>query len=232
MPDITINAHDGGTFKAYVALPEITPAPAVIMIQEIFGINQEMRDKCDEMARQGYVAVCPDLFWRIEPGIELVDNDPAQLQRAFDLFGQFDNDLGIQDLRSTLNTLRNHDDVNGKVGCVGYCLGGKLAYMMATKTDIDASVGYYGVAIETKLSDVLDIQNPLLLHIAEEDEFVSKDAQDQIIAAVSDIPHITAYPYPGVQHAFARGEGMHYDETAAQLANGRTAEFLKNVLKP
>ena len=122
--EIKIPAHDGGAFKAYVAFPEVTPAPAIIMIQEIFGINQEMRDKCQEYAKQGYIAICPDLFWRIEPGIELTDNVPEQLERAFELFGEFDQKAGIEDLKTTLGYARNMKECNDKVGCVGYCLGG------------------------------------------------------------------------------------------------------------
>ena len=231
MTEIMISSHDGGTFKAYVAMPDTTPAPAVIMIQEIFGINQEMREKCDALAKQGYIAICPDLFWRIEPGIELVDSIPEQLQRAFDLFGQFDTAHGVEDLKSTLGQIRTHPSCNGKVGTIGYCLGGKLAYMMATHTDIDAAGGYYGVAIETMLDDASHITHPLMLHIAEEDEFVPKDAQEQILSGLADNTHVTHHSYPGVQHAFARGQGMHYDENAATQANERTKTFLENHLR-
>lgn len=227
MNKMMIEALDGsGRFKAYVAMPDVTPAPAVIMIQEIFGINQEMRDKCDEMARRGYIAICPDLFWRIEPDIELVDSVPEQLQRAFDLFGIFDVEKGIEDLKASLSAVRALSECNGEAGCIGYCLGGKLAYMMATHTDIDASVGYYGVSIESMLDDAVNIKKPLMLHIAEGDEFVPPAAQAQIKSDLSGNPHVVIHSYADVQHAFARGEGMHYDEKAATLANKRTSEFL------
>lgn len=231
MAEMQITAHDGGTFKAYVALPDNAPAPVVIMIQEIFGINQEMRDKCDDMARQGYIAVCPDLFWRIEPGIELVDSKPEELERAFELFGLFDVESGIKDLKSTLNHMRNFESSNAKVGCIGYCLGGKLAYMMATQSDIDASVSYYGVGIEDMTDQAQNLDRPLLMHIAEEDEYVSKDAQEQIKLALMPRQKITIHSYPGVNHAFARGQGMHYNASAAREANERTAEFLVRNLK-
>ncbi|MCF8496416.1 MAG: dienelactone hydrolase family protein [Alphaproteobacteria bacterium] len=227
---IQIPAHDFGSFGAYIALPAQTPAPAVILIQEIFGVNAEMREKCDAMAAQGYVAVCPDLFWRIEPGIELADSVPEQLQRAFSLFGQFDTALGMADLKSTLSFLRGHKAVSGKVACLGYCLGGKLAYMMACETDVDASVAYYGVAIEMMLDKAVGIKNPLLLHIAEKDQFVPSEAQESIQAALAGNPHVRIHSYPDAEHAFARGGGMHYDAGAANLANERTADFLKKVL--
>ncbi|MCB1532230.1 MAG: dienelactone hydrolase family protein [Alphaproteobacteria bacterium] len=230
MPEIQIPAHDGGPFKAYIALPDKVPAPVVIMIQEIFGINQEMRDKCDDMAARGYVALCPDLFWRIEPGIELVDSVPEQLQRAFDLFGQFDVEMGIADLKSTLEYMRGFEASNGKTGCVGYCLGGKLAYLMAAESDIDASVAYYGVGIEGMTDMAGNITKPLLMHVAEEDEFVPKDAQEQIKLALMPKPNISIHFYPGVNHAFARGQGMHYNADAAREANERTREFLEKAL--
>ncbi len=228
--EIKIPAHDGGAFMAYVAYPEVTPAPAIIMIQEIFGVNQEMRDKCDEYAAQGYVAICPDLFWRIEPGIQLIDSVPEQLERAFALFSEFDQSTGTEDLKTTLGYARNMKECNGKVGSIGFCLGGKLSYMLASASDIDASVCYYGVGIEGMLDQAQDIKHPILLHIAGEDEFVPKNAQDAIINALSNHPTATTYHYPGLNHAFARGQGMHYDAEGAALANQRTKEFLAKHL--
>ena len=231
MSFIQIPSHDGKSFGTYIALPTKTPAPAIIVIQEIFGVNQEMREKCDDLAAQGYVAVCPDLFWRIEPGIELVDSIEEQLQRAFSLFGQFDIESGMKDLQSTLGFLRKHKDVSGPVGCVGYCLGGKLAYKMAAETDIDASVSYYGVGIETMLDQAKNIRKPLMLHIAGEDKFVSKEAQQKIIDALSGNPLVTIHAYPGCDHAFARGRGMHFNAEAAEMANGHTAGFFAQNLQ-
>ncbi len=231
MPKITIPASNIGEFNAYVALPDACPAPAVIVIQEIFGVNQELRDKCDALAERGYLAVCPDLFWRIEPGIELVDSDEAQLQRAFELFGQFDIDAGIDDLKATISHLRSYDACNGVVGCVGYCLGGKLAYKMAADSDINASVGYYGVGIEDMLDQASDVKKPLMLHVAEFDEFVPKEAQEQIKLTLMPNRLITVHSYPGAQHAFARGQGNNFHPEAANLANERTIEFLEAHIK-
>lgn len=231
MSEICIPASDNGEFSAYIALPEVMPAPAIIVIQEIFGVNQELRDKCDSLAKQGYIAICPDLFWRIEPNIQLIDSDEKQLERAFSLFGQFDIETGMDDLKATLSYIRNYDDCNGLVGCTGYCLGGKLAYMMAAQTDINASVSYYGVAIETMLDQAANIIAPLMLHIAEEDEFVNKEAQVQIKGVLSANTQTTIHSYSGANHAFARGNGMHYNKEAADLANQRTHDFLNSALK-
>lgn len=228
--EIRIPSHDGGMFKAYVAMPDITPAPAVIMIQEIFGVNDEMRKKCDDMAAKGYMAVCPDLFWRIDAGIELSDDKDEEVKRAFELFEEFDVNDGMADLKTTLGYVRHMKECNEKVGTVGYCLGGKLAYMMRLYTDVDAAVGYYGVEIQTMLDE--PIEKPLMLHIAEEDEFTDKDAQEKIKNALGDNPMVILCSYPGVGHAFARGKGQHHDDAAAGKANARTEKFLEDILKP
>lgn len=231
MSELIIPSKDGQSFTAYVAIPEKLPAPTVILIQEIFGVNQEMREKCDALAKQGFIAVCPDLFWRLEPGVQLTDKTKEEWAKAFDLFNRFDVDMGIEDLRATLHTFKGHAQSTGKVGCVGYCLGGKLAYLMATRTKIAVSVSYYGVDLDALTDEVPNIQNPLLMHIAEEDKFVSKDAQEKIKAAIAHNPKITAYSYPGVNHAFARLHGEHYDSDAAHKADDRTLQFLQNNLQ-
>lgn len=231
MPALDIPARDGGTFYAYVAMPEKLPAPAIIVAQEIFGVNHVMRDLCDDLARQGFIAVCPDLFWRIEPRIELTDKTEKEWERAFELFGLFDVDQGVEDLRATEHVFKGHADSTGKVGCIGYCLGGKMAYLMATRTNIDCSVGYYGVGLDELVGEAENIKRPLLLHVAEEDKFVSKDAQAVITDGLKNNPHVTLHSYPGVNHAFARSGGEHYDEAAAQLANERTAAFITQHLE-
>lgn len=228
---ITVMAQGGGAFGAYVAYPDVMPAPAVILIQEIFGVNREMREKCDSMAAQGYLAVCPDLFWRIEPGIDLTDRIPEELQRAFSLFGQFDQEQGLKDLEATLAHIRGMKECAGPVACVGFCLGGKLAFMMAARTGIDATVSYYGVGLGGMSGEAGNIKNPILLHIAGNDEFVPPDEQEKIKSAMRGHPHAELHSYPGLPHAFARGGGLHYNEDAARLATERTARFLAAHLK-
>jgi carboxymethylenebutenolidase len=226
MVEITVSAGDGGSFTAYLAEPASTPAPGIVVIQEIFGVNQVMRDLCDWLASAGYVACCPDIFWRIEPGIQLTDQSEAEWQRAFELFTAFDVDKGVEDLKATLAALRSHPAVAGKVGSIGYCLGGKLAFLMATRSDADANVAYYGVGLDELLGEVPNINEPLLMHVASEDQFVPKEAQAKVQAAVADKPQVTLHVYQGNDHAFARQGGEHYDAAAAELANGRTLDFL------
>jgi carboxymethylenebutenolidase len=230
MTDVTIRAADGGSFSAYLATPKSGKGPGVVVIQEIFGVNQVMRDIADGLATQGYAAICPDLFWRIEPNIQITDKTEAEWKRAFELFSAFNVDKGVEDLKATLATIRQHSACTGKVGSVGYCLGGKLAYLMATRSDTDCSVGYYGVGIQDLLGEAKNIKKPLMLHIAEKDQFVPPPAQEKIKAGLKDNPHVTLHSYPGMDHAFARVGGQHYDKNAADLANRRTAEFFQRHL--
>lgn len=227
--NITIPGPDGD-FTGYLAKPAGGTGPGIVVIQEIFGVNKVMRSICDTLAAEGYMALCPDLFWRHEPGIELDDAVDADLQRAFSLYGEFNVDTGIDDIAATISTLRKTDGCTGTVGTVGYCLGGFLAYLSATRTDTDGSVGYYGVAIESKLEEASEITKPLMLHIAEEDEFVSKDAQTQVKDGLGSNDHITIHSYPGMAHAFARTGGAHFDAAAAGDANSRTYAFFKSAL--
>ena len=229
MPEITIRGPDG-EFSAYLAVPATTPGPGIVVAQEIFGVNQVMREVCDWLAREGFVACCPDIFWRIEPGIQLTDKSEAEWARAFELFGLFDADKGIEDLKATLAQLRGHEACNGKVGSVGYCLGGKLAFLMATRSDADCNVGYYGVGLAELLGEAGNISTPLLLHLASKDQFVPADAQEKIKAGLSGNPNVTLHVYEGQDHAFARLGGDHYDKISADLANGRSIEHLKGNL--
>lgn len=221
MPDITITGPDGD-FGAYLAVPASGSGPGIIVIQEIFGVNADMRAHCDALADQGYLALCPDLFWRQEPGIQITDQTEAEWQRAFELYQGFDVDLGMQDLATSLAHLRALDGCTGKVGCIGFCLGGLLAYLMATRTDADCAVGYYGVGIQDKLDEAGNIGAPTLLHIAEEDEFVPKDAQAKILSHFAGSDLVTTHSYPGAGHAFARHNGVHFDAESAAAAEQRT----------
>ena len=220
----------GVEFGAYIALPKETPAPGIVVAQEIFGVNQVMRDVCDWLAGQGYVAACPDLFWRIEPGIQLTDKTKEEWARAFELFGLFDVDKGIDDMKLTLRRLREHKACSGKAGSVGYCLGGKIAYLMATRSDADCNVSYYGVGLDELLGEATAITKPLMLHMASEDQFVPPEAQAKIKAGLSGHAQVDLHVYEGQDHAFARPGGEHYDAAAARQANDRTLAFFKEHL--
>lgn len=230
MTMVTIAAQ-GGSFAAYVAYPAKKPAAAIIVIQEIFGVNADMRAKCDDFAKKGYIAICPDLFWRQEPGVDLTDKTKPEWDKAFALYNGFDVDAGVDDLAATLAFARAMPECTGKVGCVGYCLGGKLAYLMAARSDVNASVGYYGVGLDALLDESANIKNPLLLYVAELDKFSTPEARDAVTAAFAENKTVSVHVYKGVDHAFARTGGEHFDAHAATLANGRTDVFFVENLK-
>jgi carboxymethylenebutenolidase len=231
MGHVTISASDGGSFQAYHAAPAgDAPAPGIVLIQEIFGVNKVMRDLADGYAAQGYQVLCPDIFWRIEPGIDITDQSQAEWDRAFELFQAFDTESGMADLAATLAHLRARDGCTGKVGSVGYCLGGKLAYLMGTRTDADCSVSYYGVGVDELLGEAGKITKPYLSHIAAKDGFVPPAAQTKIRDALGGNDQCTLHVYDEQDHAFARVGGAHHDQAAADLANGHTADFFKTHL--
>jgi carboxymethylenebutenolidase len=224
-------AARGGELTGYLARPGLTGSgPGVIVIQEIFGVNTEMRRVCDELAREGFVALCPDLFWRIEPGVCLTDNTEEEWGRALELMQALDVDLAVEDIRASIATLRGRPEVAGDVGAVGFCLGGLLAFLTAARTDVDATVSYYGVGIQDRLPEADRIAAPLLLHIAGKDRFVPLDAQKAIAAGLGNRKEVTLHTYPDADHAFARAGGAHYDAEQAALANARTLAFLREHL--
>lgn len=220
---INITGPDG-EFSAY----EAGSGPTIIVLQEIFGVNAVMRDLCDWLADEGYRALCPDLFWRIEPGIQLTDKTEAEWARAFELYQAFDPKAGVKDIAATITHARSTGAP--KIGAVGYCLGGFLAYQTACHTDIDASVGYYGVGIQRSLADAAGISKPLLLHIAGQDEFVPPEAQAEIHNALDEHGLVTLHDYPDRDHAFARQGGAHFHDADAKTANARTLAFFKEHL--
>jgi len=223
--EITIAAADGGSFMGYLSMPASGAGPGVVVIQEIFGVNAVMRGVSDWLAGEGYMALCPDLFWRQEPGIHLTDRSPEELERAHELFGGFDLEAGVNDLDTTIETLRGTEGCLGKVGAVGFCLGGRLAYLAAARTKADAAIGYYGVMLDEHVGE--PIRCPLALHVPAEDQFAPPEVQQKLHAALDGNVQATIYDYPGQGHAFARVGGEHYDQTSADLANARSLEFLK-----
>ena len=228
---ITVKGQDG-TFAAYIQRPKTSPAPAVIVLQELFGVNADIRKHCDELAEQGFLAVAPDLFWRQEPGVDLTVTSEADWQHGLRLYQAYDRDAGVKDVRDTIDAVRNLPECNGKVALLGYCLGALMVFMTAVRNDgIDAAVWYHGSDTEKYLGEVDGLHAPLLMHLAEEDEFISKAAQAQIKAALAKKPSTAVYSYPGQNHAFSRHNGTHYNAAAAALANGRTSEFLNQQLR-
>jgi carboxymethylenebutenolidase len=230
---IEIQAPDSSaTFTGYLALPASGNGPGVVIGQEIFGVNANMRAVADFYAEEGYVALVPDLFWRLQPGIELGYTE-ADFATAIDLFQRMDVDLAVQDIDASLNTLRALPEVEGEgLGYVGFCMGGKLAWLTATRTQAACSVGYYGMGIEHLLDEADNLKGRFVLHMAENDGYCDADARAQITARLAGNDKAELYLYPGVDHAFARVGGMHYDKPASLMAHERSIAALKREIGP
>ena len=228
---LSIPSADGGRFQGYLAKPARSSGPGLILLQEIFGINQYLRDMADYFAEEGYVVLVPDLFWRLQPGIELGYSD-EDFAKAFDLYQRFDVDQGIKDTLDAVSALRAEPACVGKIAALGYCLGGKLAYLTAARGDVDAAVSYYGVGIEQALGEAANIRCPMVMHFAAEDKFVPPEAVEQIRQALQSRPDIEIYHYPGVDHAFATPGRPSYDKPTTLMAYSRSLALLRKVLGP
>ncbi len=228
---IDITATDGGKFQAYLAKPEQNSGPGLILLQEIFGINAYLRDMADNFAEEGYVVLVPDLFWRMKPGIVLSYSD-EDFQQAFEYYQRFDVDQGIEDVAATVAAIRDIPECKGKVGAMGYCLGGKLAYLTAARTDVDCAVSYYGVAIEDSLDEADSITCPMVMHFADEDGFVPPEAVGKIRDTFSDRHDIEIYNYPGVNHAFATPGRESFHKPSTMMAYTRSLTLLRSVMGP
>lgn len=230
MPDQQIQSLDGQSFNAYVAEPHSGGGPGLIVIHEIFGINASVRAICDDFAKRGFLVVCPDLYWRLQAGVAIDDGNSAEWPRAFDLYKKFDTEAGVRDLLATLAFIRRAHGCSGVVGTVGFGMGGKLAYLMAARSDVECSVAYYPLGVENMLDEVSDIRTPLLLHLAEQDKFLPLSTRAHIQGAASRNPVIRTENYSNVEHSFARLNSPTYSESAAQRASSMTLSLLTEYL--
>jgi carboxymethylenebutenolidase len=227
---ITIKGRDGA-FGAYISRPKTLPAPAVVVLQELFGVNADIRKTCDELAGQGFLAVAPDLFWRQEPGVDLSVTSEPDWQHGLRLYQAYDRDAGARDVKDTINAVAKLPECNGKVAVLGYCLGALMVFLTAVRYGVDAAVAYHGGDTDKYLGEIDGLRAPMLMHLAEEDEFISKAAQAEIKAALAKKSNATVYSYPGQNHAFSRHGGAHYNAEAAALAHERTYAFLNRQLR-
>jgi carboxymethylenebutenolidase len=222
---VKVPMRNGGEMGAYVAYPDGVPAGSVIAIMEIWGVNETMRHHAHEFAEAGYICLVPDLFWRQQPGVELSDHNPDDVQRAFDLYYGFDYDLGVEDMEDVRAYLKGREESNGKVGAVGYCLGGKLCYLMCCRTEIDCAVAYYGTYIEHNIREVGNLHRPFVLHMAMKDRWVQAEVNDLLMRKLSPNPLVTIHQYPGADHAFARIGGKTYSKPEADRALELSLDF-------
>lgn len=228
MAALEVTASDGLRFKANFSMPSGTGRAGVVVMHHIFGVNAEIRGITDSLAQDGYLAVSPDLYWRVQPGQEL---DPrVDFERAIKLERALDYAQVIDDLNAIVDALRAHPACNGRVASLGYCLGGCLAVLMAARGRTDCDVGYFPVRAEEYLDDAAKVKKPLLMHFPEMDDHVAPEARQAVKAALQGRAEI--YSYADANHGFTREGGKYYHAVAAKLAAERTSAFLKRNLLP
>lgn len=222
----TVDAGSGKAFDAYLSRPSQANGHAVIVLQEIFGVTDAVRGVADRFAEDGYLALAPDLFWREAPGIQL-GHSKADIARAFTLVGRYQDSFGMDDVRATVQHIRGMDAFSGKVAVAGMCLGGKLAFLSATLSEVDAAVCFYGVGIEHCLQYVPALQAPLMLHFGDQDPYIPAEARAKIFDALSGNLAVTLHDYSNAGHGFyTRGA-----PADIALARQRTNDFLQRVVQ-
>jgi carboxymethylenebutenolidase len=219
-----------GSFAAYQARPDRNARPVIVVLHEVFGVNADLRATCDELAAEGFIAICPELFWRREPHVDLSIRSQSDWEKGLALYKAFDVNAGVRDVEATLTAARTLAGASGRVGVMGFCLGGLLTFLAAARTRVDAAVAFHGGRTEEFLGETPDIDAPLQMHLAAEDEFISKQAQQDITAALAANTRCEVFSYPGCNHAFSRHDGMHFDADAARLSRARTLEFFNRHL--
>ncbi|MEG3175360.1 dienelactone hydrolase family protein [Sphingomonas sp. RB3P16] len=227
---IQVSTPDGA-FAAYRAAPANLPAPAVVVLHEVFGVNADIRQTCDELATHGFLAIAPDLFWRQQPDVDLDVRSEADWNTGLALYRAYDRDLGVGDIAATIRVAASIDGASGKVGVLGYCLGGLMTFLAAARTHVDAAVAFHGAETEKYLDEAPAITAPMLLHLAGEDEFMPESARQAIASALAMHANVRVFTYTGSHNAFSRHNGAHYDAKAAALANQRTWSFLSAMLQ-
>ncbi len=229
MPNITINSLDGSQIEAYEATPKNGNGPGLIILHEIFGVSLSIKKLCDHYASLGYYVICPNLFWR-DVKIDQASNGEPDWEQATKLYSSFDTESGVRDIFAILAHLRQSKTCNGKVGVLGYCLGSRLSYLMSTRSDVDCSVGYYCVGIDSFLDEVHDIRMPAMAHIAAQDKLVPDFVLKKVLRSLSRNEAIKTHIYESVDHGFARDGDAKYNQEATDMANERTEAFLKEIL--
>ena len=218
---VTVPAGDGQSFHAYVSRPARPNGRAIVILQEIFGVTHAIREVADRYADEGYLALAPDLFWRIRPGIEL-SHSKEDIALAFDALKQFDESLAVQDIARVVEHVRDELGADAPVAVLGMCLGGKLAYLCAARIDVDAAVSFYGVGIEKNLDEADQVSCPLLLHIGARDNYIDAMAREQIAHTLATRPGVDLHVYEQAGHGFYTREAS----TSRETAHARTTAFL------
>lgn len=219
MTDIKISSLEGHFFDAYYTTPASGLGPGLLVIHDTYGIDESTRQVCDEYAAKGHVVVCPDLFWR-----------QKHIQRVGQIPKGFEVEAAVCDLLSTLVFLRKSEKCAGKVGCVGYGIGGLLAYLLAVRSDIDSTVAYYARDLDQHLDEAHDVRMPLLLHFAALDDLLPGAVRNRIVRIVQKNPVIHTQVHEGVGRFFARPGHLNYSPDVTRQVNGNTIRFFSETL--
>jgi carboxymethylenebutenolidase len=226
---IDIPAADGGAFKAYLAVPSSKKGPGILLIQEIFGVNNHMRSVADGYAADGYVVLTPDIFWRTQPMFD-VGYDPDSIAKGRAVRGQTDVAKMVVDLAATASALRARSDCTGKVASIGYCMGGWLSFLAAANIGVGTAVCYYGGGIDGSLAQAPRVICPILMHYGEKDEHIPLSAVEAARGAFKGRSNAEIHVYEGAGHGFNCNERGSYNAAAAKIARERTLAFLKKTI--
>jgi carboxymethylenebutenolidase len=220
---VRIPSGDGGEFSAYMALPRKGKGPGIVVIQEIFGVNESMRKVCDHLAARQFTVIAPEMYWRTDPGVELAETESDKARAIRSKTG---DNKASDDAAAAMNFLRKHEACTGTVGVIGYCWGGLISYLTAARHKPDAAASYYGVGIDKHLDLAKNLSCPIMFHYAGLDQFAGPDVAKQVRDTLKDDPRATVWEYPKAGHAFARPGGAHFEPASADLADMRTLSFM------
>ena len=216
-------------FAGYLALPPAGTGPGLVLFQEIFGVNEHIRTVAEQYALDGFVVLAPDVFWRQAPRVEL-GYEGDDRARAMALMQAYAPDHALADIAAGVKTLRARPEVGGaKVGAFGYCMGGRLAYLAAATTDVDAAVAFYGGGIHTQLDRAAAIRCPVQFHFAGHDDHIPPTAVESVRRAMAG-KAAEIHVYPGSMHGFNCWARASYHAPSAALAHGRATAFLAAAL--
>jgi len=214
-----------GKFGAYLAIPHTQKGPGIVLIQEIFGVNEHIRSVAEQYAADGYLVIVPDLFWRSGPRIEL-GYDEAGWKRAVELMNATDVSAAQADIKLAIDTLQAQPGLDGGIASIGYCFGGLLSYLTAANGFVDVAIAYYGGGIQNQLDRADEIEVPFLMHFGEADSHIPLEAVEKIAERFDNNDNVEIVVYPEAEHGFNCSHRDSYNQRAAVEAHGNTLIFL------
>ena len=223
----TIETSDDQRFDAHLALPTAGHGAGVLLIQEIFGVNDYIKDVAARLTDLGYVVLAPDVFWRREPGFSMDSSNEANIEPAAKVAAEWDPEIGLSDLEAAFRHLESLKEVTGATGVIGFCFGGTQAFRVAKDLNPACAVSYYGSGVSGLLDDLHEITCPTILHFGDNDLFIPDDDIAAIKTAVADNHHVVVHVHPGGGHAFDNQFAPHFSQPdIAATAWTETAAFL------